>query len=599
MILTAAFLTVSAQSVVSSNYEKISTESSTLAFLPLSQVKEGMRGKAKTVFRGTEPEEFDVEILGVLPNAIGPNQDLIIGKISGSQVEKTAVFAGMSGSPVFVDGKLIGAISYSFPFSKEPICGITPIEQMIGIFSDTEKTRPMQVKKVFSESEIHGTARQFSISTDTQKANIFEQAFQPIATPVAFSGFTPQTLELFSSQLKALGLLPVSSVGGSSKNRVFKKYDEKTLQPGSSVAMELTRGDYSITAYGTVTFRDGENVYAFGHPFLNLGVSNLPMSESKVVAIVPSIYNSFKLAVSDATVGTMTQDRNTGVLGKLGQEPKMIPVEISLKTSRGKNEKVYFEIVEDSFLTPLLLNITIYNAIVSNERMLGEATIEFSGDINIQGQSPVKLERKLTGSNAAIFTANSVAAPVSLLLQSGFEPKIDSIKLQLSFTDGERSATIERISLNRTELKPGETLEIQAFLRTSDGKQLNKKLVLDIPKDLASGKYNLLVGDGNSAQQVLPENLFVPKNLSELIEKLNKTKSTDKIYVLLTKQSDGAIIGIKELPNLPPSVLATLGNSRSNGQATPATLSILLEKESEKLEYTISGQKSFVISIKN
>ncbi|MFN3330728.1 MAG: SpoIVB peptidase S55 domain-containing protein, partial [Pyrinomonadaceae bacterium] len=300
-----------------------------------------MRGKAKTVFRGTEPEEFDVEILGVLPNAIGPNQDLIIGKISGSQVEKTAVFAGMSGSPVFVDGKLIGAISYSFPFSKEPICGITPIEQMIGIFSDTEKTRPMQVKKVFSESEIHGTARQFSISTDTQKANIFEQAFQPIATPVAFSGFTPQTLELFSSQLKALGLLPVSSVGGSSKNRVFKKYDEKTLQPGSSVAMELTRGDYSITAYGTVTFRDGENVYAFGHPFLNLGVSNLPMSESKVVAIVPSIYNSFKLAVSDATVGTMTQDRNTGVLGKLGQEPKMIPVEISLKTSRGKNEKVY------------------------------------------------------------------------------------------------------------------------------------------------------------------------------------------------------------------------------------------------------------------
>jgi len=604
IIASAVVLTIAsavlAQSVILGDYEVVSAKSSAVEFLPLSEVKEGMRGKAKTVFRGTEPEEFDVEILGVLPNAIGPKQDLIIGKISGNQIEKTAVFAGMSGSPVFIDGKLIGAISYSFPFSKEPICGITPIERMISIFSETEDTQPMQAKRVFSESEINGTAKwQLKIPTNIQKAVVAEQAFQPIATPVAFSGFSSQTLDFFSSELKSLGLLPISSVGGSSKNKIFKKYDEKTLQPGSSVAMELTRGDYSITAYGTVTFRDGENVYAFGHPFLNLGVSNLPMSESKVVAVVPSIYNSFKLAVSDATVGTMTQDRHTGVLGKLGQKPKMIPVEITLRTSRGKTEKVYFEVVEDSFLTPLLLNITIYNAIISNEKMLGEATIELNGEISIQDESSVKVEKKFTGLTAVLSTANSIATPVNLLLQSGFGVKINNIKIQLSFKDGEKSATLERVSLNRVEAKPGETLEIQAFLRTNDGKQLNQKITFQIPQDLPDGRYNLLIGDGNSIQQILPENLFVPKDLSELIERINKVKSNDRIYVFLTKQSSGAIIGIKKLPNLPPSVLATLGNIRSTGQAVPMALSILQEKESEKFEYNISGQKFFIISIKN
>jgi len=598
-ILTIA-LSILAQSTMnkSDEYETVSVRTA-VAFLSLSEIKEGMRGKAKTVFRGSEPEEFDVEILGVLPNAIGPKQDLIIGRISGSQVEKTAVFAGMSGSPVFIDGKLIGAISYSFPFAKEPICGITPIEQMISIFNEEVRTskpeKPLGTKRVFSESEL--TTWQIKSEKDSNLKSL--QAFYPIDTPIAFSGFSAQTLELFSSQLRSLGLLPVTSIGGNSKNRIFKRYDEKTLQPGASVAMELTRGDYSITAYGTVTFRDGENVYAFGHPFLNLGVSNLPMSESKVVAIVPSIYNSFKLAVSDATVGTMIQDRNTGVLGRLGQQPKMIPVELTLQTSRNKTEKLSFEVVENDFLTPLLLNIAVYNSIISNEKMLGEATIRLSGIIDVQNQSTIRLERKFTGGSAAIFTANAIAATVNSLLKSGFQATINNIKLQLSFLNGEKSATIESISLNRTELKAGETLEIQAFLQTSDGKQIKHKILLDIPQDLPNGKYTLLVGDANSIQQILPENLFVPDNLGELIERINKIKETDRIYAFLIKESNGTIIGVKELPNLPPSTLAILDNKSSSGQATPINSFISVEKQSEKLDYVISGQKSVPVLIRN
>src|SRR3954468_9892973 len=426
-VLAACF-----QAQISTTPAASTGNSNTSRFLSISEVKAGMKGTARTVFHGNTPEEFGVEILGVLPAAIGPQQDLIIGRLlSGGPAERTAVFAGMSGSPVYIDGRLVGAISYSFPFSKEAICGITPIEQMISIFEKNQPPRAIATEpRSLSFAELASAvwspekltpASTLSSIRDSKLASMTGGSLQPIATPLAFSGISQNVLDQFAPELMSAGLLPVASAGGAAKISPMKKVEPDTLMGGASVSMELARGDYSIAAAGTVTYRDGNKIYAFGHPFLSLGTSDLPMSESHVVTVVPNLNNSFKLAVADALVGSMTQNRSTGVFGELSRAPKMIPVKLNLETSRGQRKTLSFEIVQDDFLTPLLLNISIYNSLLANERGLGDSTIEVSGQINVIGNDPVKVDRRLVGGQAAQFAAGAVAVPVSALLRSKFD----------------------------------------------------------------------------------------------------------------------------------------------------------------------------------
>ncbi|MDQ3799423.1 MAG: hypothetical protein M3384_08235 [Acidobacteriota bacterium] len=612
--ITAALIFTFGFNVFGQSQAKTGTKPSTAAptsvsaqILPLAQVKEGMRGTALTVFRGAEPEEFNVEILGVLPSAVGPRQDLIIGKISGGGADRTHVFAGMSGSPVYVDGKLVGAISYSFPFSKEPICGITPVEQMITIFEQNPDSKRTSQPRAVSFAELASTEwkpnfpRQASVASGLAASSISSiagQTFQPIATPLTFSGFSQETLNLFAPQLMSVGLMPVASVGGGAKMTPLEKYNDKTLRGGASVSMQLTRGDYSLAAAGTVTFRDGEKVYAFGHPFLSLGTADLPMSESHVITVIPNLNNSFKLAVPDAMVGTMTQDRNTGVFGKLGQAPKMIPVKLNLKTSRDKQETFNFEVAKDDFLTPLLLNIAIFNSISANERSIGDSTIQIEGDIKVKGQEPVKIERRFTGAQATQNAAGSVAVPVNALLRSGFdEAEISEVTLNVTSTDGNQAAVLERIALDRTEVKAGEAFEVQAFVRNKAGQIFVQRTPVTVPKDTPAGTLLVSVGDGGSVQQVAASRSFVPKNLGELIKTINEIKKNDRLYVQTYRVTNGAIIGAKELPNLPPSVLATLNNDRTAGGFTPTVLTVLTEQVIAPADYVITGQQVLTIEV--
>ncbi|MBS1796024.1 MAG: hypothetical protein JSS81_19390 [Acidobacteria bacterium] len=582
-------------------------------FFPLSEIREGLRGTARTVFRGSEPEEFNVEILGIVPGAIGPKQDMIVGRLSGGGADRTAVFAGMSGSPVYIDGKLVGAISYSFPFSKEPICGITPIEQMIGIFEKNQsvKSKPSEPRAV-SFAELAATnwkpqlPRQATVSSsilggvsaDSPLAQVAGQSFQPIATPVSFNGISADVLNLFAPQLMSVGLLPVAGVSGAAAMTPLKKADDKTLVGGDSVSMQLTRGDYSLAAAGTVTYRDGEKIYAFGHPFLSLGISDLPMSESHVVTVIPNLNNSFKLAVPDAMVGSMTQDRATGVFGKLGQAPKMIPVEFNLETSRGQTQTLNFEVARDDFLTPLLLNITIYNSLVANERGVGDATVELTGEIGVRGQPSLKIDNRFGGAQASQFAALSVALPVNTLLKSNFDDlEITGIKLSAVSTDGNKSATLERLAVDKTRVRAGETIEVQAFARTDSGKTFVQKIPVTIPADTPAGQLSVLVGDGGTVQQNSVIQQFVPRDLSELVNTINKAKKSDRLYVQTFRTTNGAVVGVSEMPNLPPSVLATMNNDRTVGGFKPTVQDIVSEQLIAPAEFIISGQQTLTIEI--
>jgi len=615
LIVCALCVSAFAQ-VVAKNEIKVKTEKGSNAqFFPLSELREGMKGTARTVFRGSEPEEFNVEILGIVPGAIGPKQDMIVGRISGGSADRTSVFAGMSGSPVYLDGKLLGAISYSFPFSKEPICGITPIDQMITIFEKNQNIKTRSIEpRVFSFAELNAATWQPNLlknaavsssilagtNANSSLAVVAGQAFQPIATPVTFSGFSQETLNLFAPQLSSIGLLPVAAAGGAARIAPLKMANEKTLLGGTSVSMQLTRGDYSMAASGTVTFRDGDKIYAFGHPFLSLGTADLPMSESHVVTVIPNLNNSFKLAVPDAMVGSMTQDRATGVFGMLGQSPKMIPVKVNLETSRNQEETLNFEVAKDDFLTPLLLNIAVYNSITANERGLGDSSVEMKGEIKLKNQQSIKLNRRFAGAQAAQFASLSVAVPVNALLQSRFaDVEISEVNVSFVSVDGSKTAVLERIALDRTEVKAGESLEVQAFIRTNTGKVFSQKIPVAIPADMPSGALTIIIGDGNSLQQTAAARQFVPKDLSELVKTLNEIKKSDRLYVQTSRTTNGAIIGANEMPNLPPSMLATLNNDRTAGGFKPTVLTVLTEQEIAPAEYIISGQQILTIEVIN
>jgi len=587
---------------------------SSVAFFPLEDLRPGMKGVARSVFTGSSSQEFSVEILGVLPGYTGPRQSTIIAKLSGPGVDKTGVFAGMSGSPVFINDRLVGAIAYSFPFSKEPICGITPISQMIDVFEQGKgKPKRMGEARAVSFKEMASTEWRrplpkpafgptsliASVSAGSPLAPLMGQQIQAIATPVVFSGIRQESLSLFAADLTSAGLLPISGVGGAARITPLEPFDDKTLLPGDSVSVQLSRGDYSIAASGTVTLRDADRIYAFGHPFLSLGSSDMPMTESSVVTVIPNAFNSFKLAVPGRMVGSISQDRATGILGQLGHAARMIPVKLNLHTSRDSIEEFSYEIVSDEFLTPLLLNITVFNSIGTQERAIGEATISISGSINIDGQEPIALQRRFSSANAAMMASGSIATPVAALLSSGFDNvNIKSIVLDITSSEDKHAATLERISLDRTDVGRGENVEIQAYVRTDSGKQFVERIPVQIPADAPSGQLMIMVGDGATLQESSSARSFVPRDLGQLVGAINRIKKNDRLYLRLLRPAPGVVIGSSELPNLPPSMVATLNNDRTSGGYTPMTLSQVYERELSPADFVITGQQVIAVTVK-
>lgn len=424
------------------------------------------------------------------------------------------------------------------------------------------------------------------------------QQMVPIATPLVFSGISQETLAMFSPQLVANGMLPVSGAGGAAPMTPLGTTDEKTFPYGSSISVQLVRGDYSLAAAGTVTLRDGDRIYAFGHPFLSLGASDMPMAECSVVTVIPNVNNSFKLAVPGKMVGSISQDRASGIFGLLKQVPKMIPVKVNLHTSRERTETYSYEIANDSFLTPLLLNITVFNTITSSERALGDSTLSVKGEIKVKGQEAIQIDRRFSANNSAIMAAGSIASPVSSLLASGFDDvQLDGITLDISSTETKYAGTLERVALDRTEVKRGDKIEVQAYVRTESGKQFVQRIPVQIPSDAAPGQLLVFVGDGGALQEGSPAKSFVPMNLGQLVQAINTVKKSDRLYVKLFRITNGAVIGTNEMPSLPPSVVATLNSERTAGGYTPTVLSPVYEMELPPAEFVISGQQLIAIDV--
>jgi hypothetical protein len=622
-LLIASILSVSGQNIENEK-QPIPKD----RFFPIEKVKPGMRATGYTVFVGSEPKPFELEILGVLKGFPNPQQSAVLSKLLGDELQHTGVFQGMSGSPVYIDGKLLGAIAFGFNFAKDPIAGITPIQHMIDVFEQkkvsdqkdpngVEQPRPVS----FSEIAFNGDSREVaefnkgvngSVPQGAQAAAApqggfpsggrdWGQLLMPIATPLAITGVTPDVVARFAPLFQSWGFAPVAGVASATEITQLKEADANTLKPGSTVVVPLVRGDYSVAAAGTVTYRDGNRIYAFGHPFLQLGISEIPMHEGEVVTVMSSAASSFKVAAPTAMVGTMRGDRSTGIFGELGVAPRMIPVEINLKTSRGTNQTYNFEVVVDRFLTPLVLQMTVLSTITSTERALGESTLEMRGKIKLKNQQEINLENRLSDSlSASRAAAVWVSQPVTTLLTSGFKNlQFEKLTYDITSRDARSTGQLDRLWIDKTDVRRGEKVQLQAFARTDDGGEFVERTEIEIPEDAPLGPLQIVVSDGRALQAAEPRTAFTPKSLDQLVREMNRVRKYDRLYVRLARAESGAVIKNEEMPGLPPSILAALGSDRTAGGYTLTRSSTIFEKELPPAEFVISGQRTLTVNVVN
>ncbi len=592
-------------------------------FFPLDQVRPGLRGIGKTTFEGDTVEEFGVEILGVLPGRPGPKQSIIIARLTGPRLERTRIFAGMSGSPVYVEGRLLGAIAYAFPFATEPIAGITPIHDMMdalqaqsappkpdsrGSAAGTPPWIAPSGELTFWERALRNMlpAEEISLGSDAllpPSARLSSaHALIPIATPLSISGISHEALERFLPQLQRLGFFPIAGISRGAAITPLAPITAQTLTPGKSVSVQLMRGDFSIEAIGTVTLREGSRIYAFGHRLFNLGEIEMPLSEATTIAVVPSVMSSFKLGVTGNLVGTLKQDRSAGVLGVLGEAPRMIPLRIRHRRSQGGTQTYHIEMVSNSVLTPLLVNLAVLSAITGSERSFGDMTLRVRGTIRVRGQEDVLLDGRFSATNEApVQAALSVALPVSYLLGSGFEAILEDIQLEIEALERRCVGTLDRVWVNRTDVRRGETIELHIYARAEDGREIVERVPLEIPTDAPVGKLMILVGDGTAIQaydgRPAAASLGSVHSLAQLIRALNRLRKSDRLYVKLVRSSTGAIVKNEELPALPPSVLATIGSERTAGGYQPVPYTTLKEVELPPGEFLITGQRQVTINV--
>jgi hypothetical protein len=594
-----------------------SDSTSNPSLMPLDQVRPGMKGYGMSVFQGSKPERFEVEVLGTLEGMPNPKQSLVIARLSGPLVDRTGVFAGMSGSPVYIDGKLVGAVAYAFPFAKEPIAGITPIKYMIDVFEQGQREEQPRSSQSVSFKTLIGQSANTSFdsvpavpsaqlgaraASNVALTPYVGQTIIPIATPVTFSGIPQNVLDAFAGDLRKIGIQPIAGVGGGASLGPMVPANENTLAAGSSVSVQLVRGDFTIDAAGTVTYRDGERIYAFGHPFLSSGATSWPMAESSIVTVVPNLNNSFKLSAAGNLVGSINQDRATGVYGQLGDKPRLVPVRLTVHTSRNKTETYTFEIVSDPFLTPLLTRITMFSAIAATERQVGSQTLKLGGRITINGQPDILLDNSFASPNGAgLFAVNAVAQPLAVLLNSGFNAvDLRGIDVEVTSTDSRSTGSLNRLGVDKTEVHRGESIEMQAFARNDNGSEFVERIPLVVPADAPIGPLAITVGDGasfNLADRGQPSADFAPRDLSQLVRAINKLKRNNRLYVRVMRPGIGAIVNNEEMPVLPPSMLATLGSSRTSGGFTPLSVATLAEHELAPSQFIISGQQTITINV--
>ncbi len=542
---------------------------------PLKDIRAGQRGIGRTVFSGTKIEDFQVEILGVLEN-IGPRESIILARLSGGPLETTGVMQGMSGSPVYIDGRLVGAVALGFPLSKVAIAGIRPIEEMLRVDPDPKPAATLAA--VPRQQVMAGNSR-----------------LEEISTPVSFSGFTAATLDHFGAQLRGLGLDPRQGVSGGGKP-TGGLGDPSQIQPGSMISVQLLSGDMSVGADGTVTYIDGNRIYAFGHRFLAGGPTELPFARSEVLALLPNLSTSFKISAAREWMGTITEDLNSAVSGLMGRRAATVPLEIRI----GANT-YHMNMVQDRVMTPLVLQMAVFSAIDQSHRSIGSATYSVRGHLDFDAGS-VRIDNVYSGDvSVAVLASQGIASPLLYANSTGFDAlKLKNAVLEITAVDRRSQIQIADLAGPR-QVRPGEDLDLTITFTNASGVETLKDVRYRVPVGASPGVLYVTASDAGAmnALELQPAVGSPPQSPAQVLGLLNRLHSNTKAYVRLWRAESAYTVAGRDLPSPPPSVGLILAREQP-GDAGSVNWrgSNLAQIEVPAGDNVVTGSKTIQVEVK-
>jgi hypothetical protein len=567
----------------------------------VSQIQAGMRGVAYTVFQGVKPEPMDVEVLGVLRNVNGPKGDIILVRLHGQKPEYTGVVAGMSGSPVYLDGKLAGALAFRIgEFSKEPIAGVTPIADMLEINAlDKSPTEEASASKPAITNAAGKTAAPGVGSSLPGSVESFAQLLKPIDAPLVFNGFSEDAVRQFAPQFASAGIVPVMGAGSVSEAK-----QPEPLEPGSAVSAILVRGDMDIAATCTVTYIDPQRLLACGHPLLQFGSVDLPMNKAEVLATLPSPLNAFKIVNTTERAGVFVQDRHTGILGVFGKQPDMIPVTLTIHGGSSTKE-FHYEVLNNPRLSPVAMMATVFNALHGVNEYGEEITYRLNGTIDVKGFPEVGLRNMFVpaenGQPAAMAAALSLGERFGRIYDNPYNaPAVKSVNLDFDLVRERRWARLESARTDVTEARPGDQVIVETVLAPYRGERVVRQIPVKIPTSASKGTLRILVSDGDTLDRVNRTNpAFGRKlDLASTIALLNKEHSNNRLYVSLLEADPEARVADKVMPTLPISVMNVMEGMRGNQEMIVSGESNVDETATPSLDYVVSGAQLLTLTIK-
>ncbi|MDQ1327603.1 MAG: Peptidase protein, partial [Candidatus Poribacteria bacterium] len=577
-------------------------ELDTSKFMTVDQIKPGMKGIGKTVFSGTKIEEFQIEVIDIAKNVVNLKSDIIWVMCSGGPLEETGVISGMSGSPVYIDGKLIGAIAYRVgEFPKRPIAGVTPIADMLAITENSEKGGTTG-QKMMDESDIpfpfknkldyEEKQSEMKLEESSSSATILE----PIQIPVTMSGFNPKTIEYISPILKKYGMTPVQGGGTSTQNEPA----DLKVEPGSVIVIQFVKGDADISGSGTITYVDGNKVLAFGHPMYGMGKTNIPVSVGRISLLFPSMLASSKYGSPVRTIGTLIQDDQHGVLTDLNKQPEFIPMKVRVKSLENNQVKEYnFEIAKSRIFSPTFILSTALDSILSATKTMGDYTMKTHSEITMKGYPKFVRDDVFSGT-APDVVANDFALPVYLIMQNRFEEvDIENISLDINFEDKRTNAMIDDVRINKSLVKPGDSVSVTMSITPYMQDSIVKQFDVTIPKDIPEGRMLLRISDATS--NTTWERSRAPMksrytDIPQLIKLIQEDESNNNIIVELFSPKAGAIVRGEELPALPLTALNVINSSKQVGNTGP-TFGTTFLKQRISTDYVISGNVTLPLTI--
>lgn len=539
-------------------------------WMPLEEVKPGMRGVWHTVVEGTEIREYELEILGTAPNFVGPREPVILARVVDEINILSGPVAGMSGSPVFIDGRLVGAYAYGYPWAKEQaIVGITPMQSMEPLLHWDGRSRGQGGSISLPEGRTHEESQSAS-TTDLDY-----QSLQPLPSPLMFSGVSRRTWDTFRPHLDRLGVQPMLAPSGE-----YALAEDFEMKSGSAIAAVLMRGDFSAAATGTVTWTDGERVLGFGHPFLQLGGVELPFAGAHVYTVVRNIRQSFKLSQPGPIIGTLYNDRLSGIAGKVGEAPRMASLKIDIQHRDGPERSYQAEVFPHPQLAPVLSAISVLESLTQTIESNPEQTYRVNSRILTRELQPIDLNYSVTGFDASVLVAMDLMSQLSLLMNNVHsEVNLEGVESHIEIVDEWRMKRVSSMQMHSNRYRPGDTLEASVFLRSYRNVEEVIPVSIELPARLSSAsRYRILLTDAAGADQ-FDRSSGVIHSLEGLAHRMRTRRDSGQMYFLLLENQPGLHHRDRELAALPPSIRRSLQGGSFTNEQSNYKWQILAEKQ--------------------